>query len=97
MDAIMAKRKTFDVEDFKRWVNSVLALPTQDNPHVPSQDTKSALCTALEKVLMDTGNYKGFQNIYWSDIGCTLWRDAGEPDFPEKQKFLGPEYDRCYF
>jgi hypothetical protein len=91
----MVKRKTFDVVKFKNWVNSFLALPTKDNPHVPSQDEKRSLCTAVEMVLMDTGNYRGFNPIKWCDGGCASWQDAGQPE--DKKPFLGEEYDRFYY
>ena len=90
----MAKRKTFNVVKFKDWVNSVLG-KTKDNSHIPSQDEKRALCTALEMVLMDTNNYAGFNSIKWLNVGCDAWQDAGRPE--DKTSYLGLEYDRFYY
>ena len=88
----MAKaRKTFDVGEFRNWVNSLL-----DNDRL-SQDEKRALCMAVEHALHETNNYKGYNQIYWMKAGYQEWQAAGEPGFPEKQKFLGLEYDRHYF
>ena len=82
------KRKTFGVADFKKWVNAMLE-------GVHTQDEKRALCTALEMVLHDTGNYQGYNSIKWLQGGCTAWNEAGQPE--DKQPFMGLEYDRHYY
>lgn len=88
-------RKTFEVEAFKDWVNERLA---DDHPSL-TQDFKRGLATALERVLHDTGNYAGFQNLYWQEQGYREWKDAGEPGFPEKEQYItgGEEYSRIYY
>ena len=53
----MNKRKTFDVQQFRVFVNNSLVLDYSD-------EHKQGLITALEHVLMTTGNYKGFRYVY---------------------------------
>lgn len=84
-------RKTIEVAKLKERINGYLARKEI------SQDEKKSLCILLESVLMDTGNYRGFNQTYWLDKGFDEWKAAGRPNFPEKDKFLGPEYDRVYF
>lgn len=67
----MAKRKTIQVTKVKTLANEML------NSSKLNQDQKSVLCTMVEKVLMDTGNYKGFGNNYWWDKGFDEWKAAG--------------------
>jgi hypothetical protein len=50
----MAKRQTIKVQEFKKYINSKLALSTI------SQDAKAGLCVILEHYLHETGNYKGY-------------------------------------
>jgi hypothetical protein len=61
-------RKTFNVSEFKDYMNSKLVLDL-------SEDEKYGLITALEHVLHETGNYKGFGYVYKDDI---------RPCFPDK-------------
>jgi hypothetical protein len=61
-------RKTFDVLHFKEYVNSKLVLDLSD-------DEKYGLITALDHILHETGNYKGFGYVYKDDI---------RPCFPDK-------------
>lgn len=53
-DKIMAKRKTFDVQELKEWVNERLALG-----HYSDRE-KYGMMNTLDHVLHATGNYKGF-------------------------------------
>ena len=62
-------RKTFNVAEFKDYVNSKLVLDYL------SDDEKYGLITALEHVLHETGNYKGFGYVYKDDV---------RPCFPDK-------------
>ena len=85
-------KKTIEVSVIKEEINRLLALET-----IP-EETKKTLCTFIERVLMDTKNYKGFNYVkWWSEGGFKEWQSAGSPDFPEKQKYMGPEYRRIYF
>jgi len=80
----MAKRKTIEVKVVKDKINDLLG-----NPELKlNQDEKKALCTFLEGVLMDTGNYRGFQHVYWCEKGYQEWVDAGTVEGPEKNKFI---------
>lgn len=56
----MKKKKTFDIEIFRILINDQLA--NKNN----SQDAKSALCVALERILFDSGNYHGFNCNEWT-------------------------------
>jgi len=59
----MKKRKTIEVKALIEMVNTKLALETI------SQVEKSAICHVLERILHDTGNYKGYNcNFAWNDI-----------------------------
>lgn len=53
----MAARKTYPVEDLKVFVNDALASESS------TLDGRVAASIILERVLMDTGNYKGFQYV----------------------------------
>ena len=51
------KRKTIEVEEFKRYMNTILANSTDS-----VTEAREAVASVLEHVLMETGNYKGFQS-----------------------------------
>ena len=95
----MPKRKTIEVSKLKAEINRRLALPAERH----SDDERAALCALLETVLMDTGNYAGFNWLYWQQHGYQEWRDAGSPEeFPAKYRYLyGPglhdDYRREYY
>ncbi len=57
----MAKRKTFDVQLFKTYINARL------ESDLISDDAKDAFVSSLEYVLEETGNYNGFRYIYKDD------------------------------
>jgi hypothetical protein len=56
-NAMGHKRKTIQVEEFKTYMNSKLAL--EDNEHV-NPLVRKAWAFILEHYLMETGNYKGY-------------------------------------
>ena len=58
----MAKRKTFDVEAFRNQINSRLANSTC------TPDIRMGYCMALEHVLHETGNYRGFNYLDASQV-----------------------------
>lgn len=99
------KKATFDIQKFKDYVNEQLA--RTDDFAVSSEGFKSGMCTALERVLFDTGNYQGYQNLYWQEIGYNAWVEAGKPEEWElKKKFIlglintkygGSDYARKYY
>ncbi len=73
-------RKTFNVSEFKDYVNSKLVLDCV------SDDEKYGLITALDHVLHETGNYKGFGYVYKDDV---------RPCFPDKvgAEACNPDWD----
>lgn len=85
------RKKTVRVEWLRDEINRLLSLDTLD------QKQKSILCTLLERVLMDTKNYAGFNYNTWLNGGYEKWIKDGAPEFPEKNKYLLPEYDRTYY
>ena len=94
----MAKRKTVTVEYLKAEVNRVLGLE-----HL-SVDERRGMAHLLEHVLHDTGNYRGYNDVFWmSEGGFEAWKEAGEPDFPAKNQYIhGTEdgtdaYRRVYY
>ncbi len=77
------KRKTFDVSEFKNFVNKKLSERTI------SDEEKRGMRCLLEEVLVKTGNYRGFNHVYWwSDGGYIEWLKDGEPDFPIKDRYI---------
>jgi hypothetical protein len=83
--------KTIKVETIRKEANRLLALPTL------SQEEKRGIVLMLEHTLHKTDNYGGYNFTYWAMRGRDEWDRAGRPDFPEKQKYLGLEYDRYYY
>lgn len=53
-----------------------------------SQAEKSIYCTVIEKLLHDSGLYQGWNNLYWIKQGHKEWKEAGEPNFPVKNKYI---------
>lgn len=97
-------KKTFDVETFKSYVNIQLS---RTDEHA-TEDFKSGFCVALEQVLHKTGNYKGYQDLYWEEIGFKQWLTIGNQteDWEEKKKYIygtpdskyrGCKYSRRYY
>jgi len=88
-------RKTIDVVYILEECNKQL---TRDDL---SKSEKRAICEILETILFKTENYSGFNYNYWLSVGCNQWRDAGEPSFPEKEKYIlgpsGDEWNRHYY
>lgn len=82
--------KTIKVGDVKQYANNLLK-----NPKL-SQEFKQGVASMIEHVLHTTDNYGGFSYNYWNAVGYKLWKEAGQPGFLEKQKYIGNEYDRQY-
>jgi hypothetical protein len=87
----MKSRKTIEVSKVVDMANKMLA-----NEDI-SQQEKSGIACLLEEVLHATNQYQGFNSLYWLTVGYKKWVEAGKPDFPEKHKFLGQEWDRHYY
>ena len=100
----MSKRKTFDVNLFKKYVNEQLA---RTDEYALQEGFKSGLCLALEQVLQRTDNYQGYNNLYWLEGGCEEWiKDGKTEKWPEKKvyiigkkdsKYRGCDYARRYY
>ena len=56
-------RKTIAVEDVKQLINGML-----QNSEDSNQAGRDAAISILERVLMDTGNYRGFQYLTQEDM-----------------------------
>ena len=52
-------KKTVEVKELLEWVNTQLAR-TDEYAHA---GFKSGICTMIEKVLIDTGNYSGYMHL----------------------------------
>ena len=101
----MAKsKKTFDVVTFKDYVNKQLSRTDE----YATEDFKSGLCVALQEALHRTGNYNGFNDLYWLEIGWNEWRTIGNEteDWEKKKVFIygtpdskyrGSKYARRYY
>lgn len=77
-------RKIVDISKLKDWTNVQLSR-TDD---YATQEFKAGIFTAVSNTLHATGQYNGFQHLYWMNGGCEEWYKAGEPDFPEKNRFI---------
>jgi hypothetical protein len=71
-----AMSKTVAVETLRGKVNRMLGVPVQNLP----TGQKQALCSLLEEVLLETGNYKGFQFINMSVARAAEVR-PDDPDY----------------
>lgn len=88
----MAKtRSTIEVKKVRDEINRLLTLE-----HLPDESRKT-LCFLVEKILMDTGNYRGFNYYDWlNGGGMEKWIAAGRPAGMQAQ-YLGNEYKRIYY
>ncbi len=58
------------------------------------KDARNRLASLTKSALFASKKYKGFNFNYWLKQGCDEWRAAGEPGFPEKDRFIyGPSGD----
>lgn len=74
-------RKTIKIDELKKILNEEIL-------SARSETEKIALRNVTEKILYKTGNYRGFNQLYWMERGHQEWREAGEPDFPEKDSYI---------
>lgn len=76
------KRKTVGIAGIKAEVNRLIALP------ITTPEARRTLGVFLSNLLMETGNYDGFNYIEWSlEGGAERWRKDGEPD--DTKPYLG--------
>jgi hypothetical protein len=89
----MSKKKTLNVESFKSYVNKQLAR----TDGFANESFKCGLATTLEHVLHATGNYNGYTQLYWDEIGWIDWRKDGETEvWEEKKKYIYGDVDSKY-
>ena len=89
----MKCRKTIDVNTLREHVNAFLAAE-----HT-TPEGRLAVASLLETVLSETGNYEGFNYLYWMKQGADEWREAklfGGDDL-STYDFLGDQTRRMYF
>ena len=88
-------RKTINTQKFIEIGNELLA-----NEKL-SQEIKKGICTLIEKTLLEHNSYRGFNYSYWINGGYDQWIKDGQPDFPEKEKYITDnkkkEYNRIYY
>ncbi len=90
--------KTLKVLDLIIYVNSQLSRTDEEM----TSKTSEGLCVVLEHVLHKTGNYQGYNHLYWLERGCNEWvRDGKIESHPEKNKYIygevGSEYKGCVY
>jgi len=92
----MAKgRKTFSVEKFKKYVND-FCLHSADN----KQQAREYLGLYLEKILVETNNYKGFNYLTRemmknSREGLSI--GMNDLTLPYEERFENTDYTRIYY
>lgn len=55
-------KKTSEVQELKRWANSILSTPEGEVSHI-TMEFKDGICVMIEKVLHDANAYKGYMFI----------------------------------
>jgi len=89
-------KKTLRVSAALEEANRLLALDTL------TKDERRGVAFLIEELLHQARRYQGFGYVYWlNEGGFKAWQAAGEPDWPEKEKFVygpgGDEYRRIYY
>jgi hypothetical protein len=70
----MSQRKTVQVAQITRQVNQMIAAPNS------TKDGRVALGVFLASLLLETGNYRGFNYTHWSTGGGYVdWLTDGQP------------------
>ena len=60
-------------------------------------DFRRGVAAVVEGILHDFNVYAGFNFVDWLNGGCERWHAEGEPDFPEKTKYLGDETKKYFY
>jgi len=74
-------KKTIKIDELKKILNEGIL-------SARGETEKFALRNITEKILIKTGNYHGFNWVYWLEKGFHEWKEAGKPDFPEKTIYI---------
>ena len=86
-------KKTIDVERVKVLINTILEQPSTKVTDIE----KRQLCTVLETILHETGNYHGYNNLDWIRFGgFEKWKEENG-NIAETAKYTGREYTRIYY
>jgi hypothetical protein len=85
-------KKTIHVDELKQFANQLLA-----NENLSEQE-KLGVTHLIEHVLLNTGNYKGFNYLEWLNGGCKQYFIDKESNTEVKpQKYITKEYTRVYY
>ena len=79
--------KTIKVSKVLEFANEQL----KREDHVATQSFKRGITVLLEKILLSTDNYEGFNFIPWLEGRYEDWMEAGQPEGPRDY------YSRKYF
>ena len=96
----MNSRKTFEVKALKEFCNKMLSRPENDFAKTTTQEWKDGyrygIATALEHVLHETHNYRGFNYVEWAEEnGFEKWQAAGKP--VDNTPYLGNQHRKVYY
>jgi len=83
----MPKRKLVKIET----IRSLFNLANDQLGSSLSQAMKEQICFNLERLLHDTGYYRGYNYNYWLDIGCEKWNKSGQFEGHKERYIIGPE------
>ena len=83
----MRKKKTIKVSTIKNLVNDRLSLVNI------SEDKRSVLCTLIETILMNTGNYRGY---LYADINDYSKASKDDNQINPLYTYIKEEYKRKY-
>lgn len=83
-------RKTIEVKALKEEANRLLALPDH------SDDFRKGIMIMIERILMDSNCYNGFNYLGWAkEGGYDRWVADGQPQ--DTTPYLGNETRRFYY
>ena len=86
-------RKTFNVADFKELVNNILATTGE-----AEFQYRCGVIAALEHVLHETGNYRGFRYLYKDEIPTHCRPGINSPvDLTMEGRFTNTDSTRRYY
>ena len=86
-------RKTIGIENLRMMINDYL-MNTTDGPHGRSE--RIAYISLIDRVLLDTGNYKGFRYLSEKDLRPG-WKPGIRFDENEKPHFDDTDKTRVYY
>ena len=75
-------RKTFEVAKVVELANHFFASSPDERV-----GERKGVAIAVESILHQTGNYKGYGELHWINVGYAEWVKDGEPE--DKDKYYG--------